>query len=237
MTELINKFILADFPQSLIYLVLMICFTLLITVFNHQYFLKLTSEYKAYLFYFLSFFTFLFLIPVLSILIFVKKSFKYLQSIGFYFGDVSAGGILLLIILPVLFIVSWFSVKDPAIQKQYPFSKEACSSLKKFLNFEVFYLIFYYFAWEFVFRGFIFFTLVRTNGLVVAMSVTAIISTIYHIGHPKAEIFGALAAGIGFGIVAYITGSFFYSFVLHAFLGICNDCLLYYKCYRKKVNS
>jgi membrane protease YdiL (CAAX protease family) len=64
-------------------------------------------------------------------------------------------------------------------------------------------------------------------GLIPALAVQTIISTLYHFGHPPSEIFAALGAGVIFGLVAYATGSIFYASILHAAVGISNDVFLY----------
>ena len=235
MIKIIGKYIKFNYPDSVIYLLLMIGFTLMITVFNYQFRHKRIQGYTAYIRYFVSFFFFLFLLPFLFILFFVDRPGRYLQEVGFTFGDVDKGLIFLLIGLPLVYLISLFSVKKEDIQAQYPFSKEACQSPGRFIFYEICYAVFYYFAWEFVFRGLILFTLLEKNGFLIAVFIQTVLSTVYHIGHPKSEITGALAGGIIFGAVTFFSGSFFYSFILHAFLGISNDTLLYLRIHRPKV--
>ena len=56
-----------------------------------------------------------------------------------------------------------------------------------------------------------------------------IISTLLHIGHPDSEVFAAAGAGLAFGLVAYVTGSFVYPLVLHAATGISTDTFLFFR--------
>ena len=211
----------------LIFLFLIFGFTLILTKLNYKFFKTKFKEYPAYLLYFLSFFGMFVAVPGIIIFIFEKDPMAYLKSIGFSFGDFNKGIVLLAFLVPAILIISFLSVKDPKIQKQYPFTKDACSSLKKFLFYELSYLFLYYFSWEFIFRGIIFFKLIESNGLIVALAVQTIISTVYHVEHPVTEINGAMVGGFVFGLVAFITHSFFYSIILHALLGITNDVLLY----------
>lgn len=235
MIKIIGKYIKFNYPDSVIHLLILIGFTLMITVFNYKYLKKKLKRFDPYIIYFKSFFFFLFVLPFLFILLFVNQPLVYLKNIGFSFGDFNKGLIFIIFGIPILYLVSLFSVKEAEIQKQYPFSKEACRSLKKFILYEISYCLFYYFTWEFVFRGLILFTLLEKNGFLIAVFIQTVLSTVYHIGHPRSEIYGALFGGIIFGAVAFFTNSFFYSFIFHAFLGICNDTILYLRFYRKKI--
>ncbi len=235
--EIINNYFINNLPESILYLYLAFAFTLLITNFNYKRFLKKYNDYQAYILYFISFFVVLFIIPLVLIYFFSDDFSLYLKQIGFTFGKTEIGIPILLIGIPLFYLISVFSINDPQIQNFYPFSKEACKNNKKFLFFELCYLLFYYFTWEFIFRGLLFFPLIPKTGLVIAIIIQTMISTIYHIGHPDKEISGALGGGFLFGIIAFVTGSFFYSIVLHAFLGITNDTLLCKKIHTKKQSA
>lgn len=231
--EIINTHFISKLPESILYAYIAIAFTVILVRLHYKVFLKKHNDYKAFALYFISFFILLFLIPVILIFFFSDDFAQYLAKIGFQLGKTGIGIPILLGGIPLFFVMSLFSVKDATIQRFYPFSKTACGSNKKFFTFELAYLVFYYFTWEFIFRGLLFFPLIPLVGLAGAIAIQSIISTIYHIGHPDKEISGAFAGGIGFGLVAFFTQSFFYSFVLHAFLGISNDTILCFKYHRK----
>jgi len=129
--------------------------------------------------------------------------------------------------VPVALAAGFIGSRDPAMQAQYPFSKEACADPGVFVRFEIAYFVLYYLPWEFVFRGLLFFPLVPTVGFIPALALQTIISTLYHFGHPSSEIFAALGAGVIFGLIAYATGSIFYTAIIHAAVGIGNDVFLY----------
>jgi len=74
--------------------------------------------------------------------------------------------------------------------------------------------------------------LIPAVGLVPALSVQTIISTLHHFGHPPSEIFAALGAGFVFGLIAYYTGSFFYTIFLHALTGVATDFFIFRRDYR-----
>ena len=87
--------------------------------------------------------------------------------------------------LPIALVVGFIGSRDPAMQIQYPLSKEACADPRRFVRFEIAYFVLYYVPWEFVFRGLLFFPLVPLIGLIPALAVQTIISTLYHFGHPR----------------------------------------------------
>ena len=100
------------------------------------------------------------------------------------------------------------------------------------LAFEGAYVLLYYTAWEFLYRGLLFFPLIPAVGLVPALSVQTIISTLHHCGHPRSEVFAASGAGFLFGLIAYYTGSFFYTIFLHALTGVATDFFIFRRVYQ-----
>lgn len=222
-----------NYLQVILFLYLPLAFTLMLTVFNYKQLLKKFDDYRAFLLYFTYFFFVFLVIPCLIVFLFAKVPVAFFQEIGFSLGKGKKGLIIIAVAIPISILAAFIGSKDPLMKRQYPFSKTACTSLRKFIIFETSYLILYYLPWEFIFRGLLFFTLVPTTGLIVALSLQTIISTLYHIGHPDSEIFASLGAGFIFGIIAYITGSFIYTVFIHAFIGISNDTFLYYRHYKQ----
>jgi membrane protease YdiL (CAAX protease family) len=212
----------------LIFLYLPLGLTVMQTVFNYKQFGKNRDDFKAFLYYFGAFFLFIFVIPVFILIL----GHVELNTIGFTFGNMRYGIIIVLSSVPLSFIIAAIGSRDPIMKDQYPFSKSACVSLKKFVIFETCYLFLYYFSWEFLFRGLLFFSILSSTNLIIALSIQTIISTLYHIGHPPLEILGAMAAGFFFGIIAFVTGSFFYTILIHALIGISTDSFLYIKYHR-----
>jgi membrane protease YdiL (CAAX protease family) len=227
-------------PQSLLFLVYAIGFALVSSFFHYRTLLdRCGDDFKAFMRYFFYFFLLLFAVPVVFILLTFSQPLDTLRVLGLQLGDSRLGVWIVLAGIPILAVVSFVSTKNPAIQEQYPFSKKACDSSKKFVLFEMCYLIFYYVAWEFTFRGVILFGLIEwigenSSGIVIAILIQAIIATVYHLGHPHMEIFGALAGSIIFGIIAFVTGSILYTIFLHAFVGILNDAILYVRFHKNR---
>ncbi len=220
--------------RDILYVYLAIAFPLMMTFFHYRALLKKRGDYQAFLLYFAAFFAFFLAVPVLIILIAAPGPLAFLVSVGLTAGRVGKGLIFTAAAVPIALLAAFVGSRDPVMKAQYPFSKEACASLKRFVFYEASYLLLYYLSWEFLFRGVLFFPLVATVGLVPALAVQTIISTVYHFGHPDSEIFAALGAGFVLGLIAYATGSFLYTFVIHALVGIADDSFLYYRYHRPR---
>jgi membrane protease YdiL (CAAX protease family) len=109
----------------------------------------------------------------------------------------------------------------------YPFAKAACASARTFAGYELASLFLYYLPWESVFRGVLFLPLVPAIGLIPALAIQTVVSTLLHFGHPNTEVFAAAGAGLLFGAIAYATGSFLYPLILHAATGIATDTFIF----------
>ena len=73
------------------------------------------------------------------------------------------------------------------------------------------------FAWEFVFRGFLLFALVRIAGP-YAILLQAVPFTLMHFAKPEVETLSCIFGGSAFGYIAWRTRSFFYPFLIHTYL-------------------
>ena len=225
---------------SLLFLIYAVGFALLSSLFNYKNLLKkYNDDFKVFIQYFAYFSLFLLLIPVIGIFLYSPHPLEILKNLGFQPGNFKLGLILILISIPIVAAMAYKSSNDPKLKRYYPFSKNACRSLKTFVVYEISYLLLYYIAWEFTFRGFFLFSIAEMmgyskSGILIAILIQAIISTVYHLGHPDLEILTTLVGSIIFGIVAYATKSFLYPLFIHALLGILNDTFLYIQYYKKK---
>ncbi len=224
---------------SLLFLIYALSFTLLSSLFNFRKLLKkYEDDLKAFLLYFAYFSLFLLIIPVIVIFIFSSQPLDVLGKLGFQLGDYRLGLKVILVSIPVCALSAFIGSNDPKLKDYYPFSKKACKSPKTFVIYEAFYLLLYYVAWEFAFRGFFLFSIAGMAadgkaGVLIAILVQTIVSTVYHLGHPEAEIFSSFFGGIIFGIIAYATKSFLYTIFIHALIGILNDTFIYLRHHRK----
>jgi hypothetical protein len=70
--------------------------------------------------------------------------------------------------------------------------------------------------------------LVPVVGLIPALAGQTLLSTLLHMGHPRCEVLAAVGGGLALGLVAYATGSFVYTLIIHAAAGISVDVSLYF---------
>ena len=213
---------------------LVLAFTLLTTVLHFRRLRERMEELQAVRLYFLAFFLLLLALPCLIILLTPGRPLETLAACGWSFGRAGLGAALALAGLPLAILAGFIGSRDRSMQKMYPFAKAACADARTFAGYELSYFAYYYLPWESVFRGLLFLPLAPAIGLVPALAVQTIISTLLHIGHPDSEVFAAAGAGLVFGLVAYVTGSFFYPLVLHAATGISTDTFLFVRRRKEK---
>jgi membrane protease YdiL (CAAX protease family) len=213
--------------RNALYLYLVLAFPFMMTVFHFRTLLKKRGDYRAALLYFAAFFTAFLALPVLIVFVAAPSPWDFLGFAGLTPGHVGTGLLLAAVAVPVTLALGFIGSRDPAMRAQYPFSKEACADPRKFVWYEIAYFVLYYLPWEFVFRGLLFFPLIPLIGLIPALAIQTIVSTLYHFGHPPTEVFAAVGAGIIFGLIAYVTGSIFYTVLIHAEIGIATDVVLY----------
>lgn len=224
------------FPEAVlpaVFVWLAVAFTLMMTVFHHRRLAARLPDDRAYYRYFFLFFVFFMAVPGAIISLGSAEPARFFAAAGLKIGKGSLGLVLAAIGVPFAVLAAVIGSRDPVMQAYYPFSKRVCASAGKLAAFEAAYVFLYYLPWEFLFRGIIFFPLVTGLGLVPALAIQTALSTLYHIGHPDTEVFAALGAGFVFGLVAYATGSLLYSLIIHAFVGISLDVLLYRRIHRR----
>lgn len=212
---------------ALVYLEIVVALTLLVTVLHFRRLREKRGELRAVRLYFASFFALLLAVPCLTVLLAAAKPLDLLASSGWTSGRAGLGAVLILAGLPLAVLAGFIGSRDPAMQKLYPFAKAACADARTFAGYELSYLVLYYLPWESVFRGVLFLPLVPVIGLIPALAMQTVISTLLHIGHPDPEVVAAAVAGIAFGLIAYFTGSFAAPLVLHAATGIAADTFLF----------
>jgi MFS family permease len=224
---------------SLLFLIYGLSFTLLSSLFNYRKLIKkYEDDLKAFFLYFAYFSLFLLIIPVIAILLYSAQPLEALAKLGFELGDYRLGLKIILISIPLCVFFAFIGSNDPKLKDYYPYSKKACKSPATFVLYEASYLFLYYVAWEFAFRGFFLFSIAGMAagsgpGILTAILVQTIISTVFHLGHPDTEILSSFIGGIIFGTIAYATKSFLYTIFIHSLIGILNDTLIYIRHYRK----
>ena len=214
--------------------VLLLSAPVLLTIYRYHaypgYFLPdfdfgLTADQNLHINQFIRFFGLLFVLPVVYIKFAMHKNLK---DFGISLGDVKTGLKILMVLIPVVVIAILFASNMPDVQSEYPLAKSLLQDQSHIAFYEIAYVIFYYIAWEFYFRGVLIFGLKDKFGAFSAILIQTISSCLVHIGKPEGEIIGAIIVGIIFGVIALRTRSIWYVFILHALIGVLTDLFIIY---------
>jgi len=143
------------------------------------------------------------------------------RSTGIGLGDHKAGfttvALALLVFLPVVYLAS----RHPAFARHYPLCTAARDSWDAFLIYELGYAA-YFIGWEYLFRGYLLFSLEPSIGKLAVFAQTMPF-VIIHFGKPEAETFGSIVAGIFLGLLALRTRSFWYGALIHIVVALSMD--------------
>ncbi len=169
-----------------------------------------------------SVFVLFFIVPAAVARFYLRLKFR---DLGLAVGAWRRGLAIVGILLPIVVLSLWPTSRMADFRAEYPLYHAAGQSLRLFVIYELCYA-FYYFGWEFLFRGFMLFPLAGTFGAVNAILIETIPSTLAHIGKPTNEIFAAIVAGVVFGAIALRTRSILYVFLLHYLIGVALDVLI-----------
>ncbi len=224
--------------NDLKFYILLLSAPLLLTLYRYhgyaeyfgRYFQGLTThplfDFYAHLWLFFIFFILMCVIPIVLIKFVFKESlYKY----GFGLGDIKFGSILTVITLLLLVVPLIYSGSKMAdVRLEYPLAKILLERHDLIFFYESAYVIFYYIAWEFFFRGFLLFGLKERFGAFNAVLIQTISSCLIHIGKPEGEIIVSIIVGIIFGAIALRTRSIWYVFILHAAMGVLTDLFIIY---------
>ena len=150
---------------------------------------------------------FLYILIPLSVTTFIFRDKP--ANYGFSFGNwkvgvpLTAAGILLM--APVI----WYLGKHQVSMQAYYRYAEAGLIWKKGLEMA---------GWEYLFRGWLLFGYAKKYGP-DALWLQAVPFAVAHLGKPALETMSTIFGGFAFGWLAWRTGSFFYPFLLHWFIG------------------
>ena len=237
--EISGMFVYTGGSRSLLILLPFIacCLALVVTVLYPRRLRERHGDARGMWIYFTAFFCFFVAAPVLIIVLSEPYPLRVLASLGVQAGNWARGCTMVGIAIPVTLLMSHLSSRMPEMQAQYPFSEAACASDGSFVLYEIGYLTLYYTSWEFLYRGILFFPLLNAIGFLPAVSITTALSTLHHIGHPDSEIWAALAGGLIFGLVTFLTNSVFYAVAIHGMLGVFDDTFIYVRFHRGRARA
>jgi len=168
-------------------------------------------NYFEFAYWFVGDFFSLFIIPFFIIKMIFKEK---IRDYGISIGDYNAGLKLTVLFLVIMIPIIWFVSSEPVFTATYPLLINARDSWSIFFIYEC-GLLFYLFAWEFIWRGFMLFGLKEKFGY-YAVIIQMIPFVILHDGKDPIEVFGAIIGGIALGILAYRTKSIYYCVITHA---------------------
>ena len=188
-----------------------------------RFFPNLPADLAGPVFMFFSAFLLLGIIPF----VLVKFIFRdRLSSYGVQLGDLRWAMFALIILLPIIALLLIPSARMESFRSVYPFYQKAGQSVSGFIFYELLRGVFFYTAWEFFFRGFMFQGLRESLGDWNALIVQIIPSCLWHIGLPDGEIFGSIAGGFLFGLLVLRTNSLLSAILLHWGIGIVLDAFI-----------
>jgi membrane protease YdiL (CAAX protease family) len=128
---------------------------------------------------------------------------------------------LLVVCLPGI----WFGAHQPEMRAIYPLFR-SFGSTEQFVVYELGYLAFF-FASEFIFRGYILFGTAKTHHPHYAIAVALVAHVIWHLGKPPGELASALLWSVAAGAIALATRTIWHLIVVHWLLNVFMDLVIW----------
>jgi uncharacterized protein len=166
------------------------------------------------------------LLPALTVKLALREN---LADYGVRLGDRLRTVRSFLICAPIIVLIAYITARCPSFWKEYPINRNVGLSPQGFALHALSYLLFYL-GWEFQFRGFIQCGLEESMGAANALLVQVMASVIMHLGKPVGEVYGSIAGGLLWGILAFRTRSLLSGMLQHALLGILLDWFISHPC-------
>lgn len=188
-----------DFNLKLTIMVVFSVIVPMLDYYNHR--LTNTKAYDRFILYFL--------LPLLVILLLFRDS---PADYGLRLGNWRSGLLWTAAACLGMAIILWYVARSPGMQEYY---KDRAPN-------EVVRLIYLtgvdLWGWEFIWRGMMLFGMARILGPAPAILLQAVPFAFMHLGKPEIETLTTVFGGIGFGFVAWQTGSFVYPWLIHWFI-------------------
>jgi len=150
----------------------------------------------------------LFVLPLLFL--FLMR--QHPRNCGLSFGRVRLALPLLVLILAVLTVCCRLIADMEAFKDYY------AANLRDFGDYLSLFVTYFFcmWSWEFINRGFLLIGLKRYVG-VYSVYIQLIPFVILHVGKPTFELYGSIPFGLLLGFYAYLTNSFIYCVIVHAY--------------------
>ncbi len=170
-------------------------------------------------------FIFFGLIPFIVFFVILGRQFHHY---GLFFGRLTSSVVWIGILSCIIILLNIFFCKKESILSNYPQIRIRLWSVGNILSSAITWIL-YLLAYEFLFRGLLFFSLEKSFGLITAVIVNVIVYFLVHLPKGISEALGSLPLGILLCIAVYHTGHFYVAFVVHSVLALSNEWLsLYY---------
>ncbi len=152
-----------------------------------------------------------FVLPAAALLLFSSND---LADVGLGLGNWRLALGIALLYLPLVAVGTWVLSDGSAFQQQYPHYSPAAENWSIFLIYEALFL-FYWFGWEYLWRGFVLFGTAPTLGL-YAIFVQALPFAALHVSKPWPEALLSIVGGIALGALVWRCRSFWIAVPIHA---------------------
>jgi uncharacterized protein len=159
------------------------------------------------------------LIPLLVVKFILRDP---LADYGLQVGNVSFAVISSLLAAPLIVYIGYSSAQMSEFREVYPIHPPARDSSAA-LAWHLVGQIFWYFAWEFHFRGFLQHGMGKSFNVPLGICVQTLASTLAHFGRPGAEVFASILGGLLWGALAWRTRSLLAGILQHWLLGASLD--------------
>ncbi len=167
------------------------------------------------------------LFGIVPFVIITKVFHEHPRDFGLQLGNWRGGLGTISVLFPLIAITMLYPAsKTPEITSFYPFARESAHSVGGFMALQGLRGLFFYSAWEFLFRGFMLFGLRKHLGDWMAICIQTVPQCLWHIGMPTGEILSSIVGGILFGLIAIRTQSILWPMLLHFLIGVGLDALI-----------
>lgn len=196
--------------------------------FQSLHLIGLRGEAAGYFYWYGAAFVLLMLIPIVVMAIDPKQT---VRGHGLGLGNWRLGlpvTVVFTLIMVAVLTIPWPGVGQIYRMKMfdtyYPLFRLATRSWQLFVAYELAYAL-YFIAWEYLYRGYMVFTLERSMGK-WAIFVQMLPFAILHFGKPSVEALSSIFGGVILGWLAWKTRSFWYGVVIHACMAVSLDLLV-----------
>jgi len=127
-----------------------------------------------------------------------------------------------LLLSAIILPLTYFSSRTATNLEQYPLIREHSWSPGLLVLSALGWML-YLSSYEFLFRGFLFFSSLAVIGLWPAIALNTLLYSLVHLPKGNREIFGAIPLGLVLCLITYRTGTIFTAVVIHIIMALSNE--------------